>query len=480
MVVQYLAFGGDSLNNAWTLVDTLLAQHGHRVAVEFLDGQTWTFAQLAANAQQFAAELRVQHGLVEGDAVLVQYRGAKQALLYLFGAMHGGWRLCPISPTAPSRYINAACELVRPRVSFLNDSVISGTQTDVAPEHQGGYLIALSSGSTGQPKAIQHSLQRYLASAAAFGALSQFGTATRLFHVLPWVYMAGILNACLAPLACGATVIEGEPFQAMAGATLARVAMDRSANTLSLVPTIASSMVYLTRNSEVLDRFPQRIQQVQCTSAPIPKGLREAFLAKFQVPLRDCYGITEVGGPVSLQTDADARAMNDYSTPAAPYAISLASADADGGAELMVESPFSMMGYLAAGRLASPEGHVFPTGDLADLESGRMRIVGRIKDLIVRGGYNIAPQYVESVVSQCSGVRESAVVGYDGGLAGERMALFVSLWHDTAAARSALQTHLATELQQVEQADKVVVLSELPRLYNGKLDKPSLRTMINA
>lgn len=467
------------MNHPSVFTEALLTRHGHRVAIEFLDGQTWTYAQLVSNAQQFSAELRARHGLAEGDALVVQYHGAKQALLHLFGAMYGGWRLCPISPTAPSRYIQAACELVKPRVCLLNDSVVSGPSADVATAHQGGFLIALSSGSTGQPKAIQHSLQRYLASAAAFGALSQFGMHTRIFHVLPWVYMAGILNACLAPLACGGTVIEGEPFQAMAGATLAQAALDRSANTLSLVPTIASSMVFLTRNKDVVNRFAQHIEQVQCTSAPIPKGLRELFLQKFQLPLRDCYGITEVGGPVSLQTDADARAMNDFSVPAAAYAVRLASVDASGGGELLVDSPFSMMGYLDAGRLVAPVQQPFPTGDLAELDCGRMRIVGRIKDLVIRGGYNIAPQYVESVVSQCSGVRESAVVGYDGGLAGERMALFVSLWEDTTASRSALQAHLATELQPVEQADKVIVLNELPRLYNGKLDKPGLRAMIH-
>ncbi|MDT8993015.1 class I adenylate-forming enzyme family protein [Curvibacter sp. APW13] len=461
------------------LWEAVIAKHAERSAIEFLDGEQWTYGQLWANAQQFANDLRARHGLVPGDAVLVQYRGARQALLHLFGAMHGGWRVCPISSTAPSRYIQAASDLVRPKLSLLNDAVVHEPSNRDVAEHLGGFLIALSSGSTGQPKAIQHSLQHYLASAVAFGNLSQFGTHTRLYHVLPWVYMAGILNACLAVLSCGGTVIEGEPFQAMGGATLALSALRRSANTLSLVPTMASSMVFLTRNADVLKQFPLQIQQVQCTSAPIPKGLREQFLAKFQAPLRDCYGITEVGGPVSLQTEEDARAMNDFSVPAEAYTIGLAARDDNEGSELMVGSPFSMMGYLEAGSLAASVAQPFPTGDLAESEFGRIRIIGRIKDLIIRGGYNISPQYVESVVSQCAGVRESAVVGYDAGLAGERMALFVSLWDDTAAARSALQLYLAAELQSVEQADKVIVLAELPRLYNGKLDKPSLRAMIN-
>lgn len=461
-------------------LEQLMVLYERRSAIEFLDGEAWTFRQLWANTQQFASELRAHHGLAPGDALVVQYRGARQALLHLFGAMHGGWRVCPVSPTAPARYIQAACELVQPAVCLLNDSEVRISNVPRKPEHDGGFLVALSSGSTGRPKAIQHSLQRYLASAAAFGRLSEFGVDTRLYHALPWVYMAGILNACLAPMLCGGTVIEGEPFQAMGGATLAELAMGRSANTLSLVPTMASSMVFLTRNKGVLQRFPAQIQQVQCTSAPIPRGLRDEFLRKFQVPLRDCYGITEVGGPVSLQRQDDALALNDFSVPSEAFTVSLAGPDANGGRELMIESPFLMMGYLDSGNVTMPAEQVFPTGDLAECESGRMRIVGRIKDLIVRGGYNISPQYIESVVSQCSGVRESAVVGYDDGFAGERVALFVSLWSDTPQARAALQAHLASELQSVEQTDKVIVLNELPRHYNGKLDKIALRAMIQA
>lgn len=462
------------------LVNDVLARFGARTALEFLDGESWTYAQAWAQAAAFAQDLNARYGLRPGDAVMVQYQGARQAVLYLLGAMYAGWRICPISPTAPQRYILEAQALVRPRLTLLESAVqYQGEAEPVGPALRGGYLIALSSGSTGQPKAIQQALEPYLASAAAFGALSQFDPQTRLYHVLPWVYMAGILNAFLAPWVCGATVIEGEPFQAMAGASLAERALDRGANTLSLVPTMAASMVYLTRKPEVLSRFSQGITQVQCTSAPIPKGLRAEFFRKFGVPLRDCYGITEVGGPVSLQSHTDAVAMNDFSYPTAAHGVRLDGAPYGQEAELMIDSPFAMLGYLENGRITSQVPRPFPTGDLAQLDGGRMCIVGRIKDLIIRGGYNIAPQYIESVVSQCPGVRESAAVGYDAGMAGERMALFVSLWDDTEAARRVLQQHLSTQLQAVEQADKLVVLPSLPRLYNGKLDKTRLRGMIS-
>lgn len=460
----------------------VFADFGPRSALLTLDGRAWSYRELWDTAQTFGSELAAQHCLQRGHAIIVGYEGALSAVLHLLAAARHGWRICPLPPAAPDRFLRDAIALVRPRAILMPGREALPPLPPPAGGDDGalddGFLIALTSGSTGTPKAIQHTLTRYVGSAQAFGRLSGFDSGTRLYHVLPWVYMAGIMNAWLAPLVQGATIIEGPAFSPLQAATLVKDALARQANVLSLVPIIASAIAFMTRDSQLLARVGREITQVQCTSAPIPQGLRSAFLDRFHLPLRDCYGITEVGGPVSLQTHDDALQLNEFSTPSAAHRLGLADASAQ-GQELLIASPFCMLGYLSEGRpdVVSVPGEWFPTGDLAVFEAGRMRITGRIKDLVIRGGYNVSPQAVESVVSACPVVKEVAAVGYETPMTGERLALFVALWDDTPAARQSLQDYLARELGKPEQPDRLVVVGQLPRLYNGKLDKPTMRQL---
>ena len=118
--------------------------------------------------------------------------------------------------------------------------------------------------------------------------------------------------------------------------------------------------------------------------------------------------MTELGGPLSIQSTDDARSLNDFSQPLPELDIRLGT-----GGELLVRSPFSMLGYLEDGKLVSPfdEEGFLDTGDLARMESGRIEITGRVKDIIIRGGINTSPARIESVMSRMPGISEVAVVG---------------------------------------------------------------------
>ena len=189
---------------------------------------------------------------------------------------------------------------------------------------------------------------------------------------------------------------------------------------------------------------------------------------KFSLPLQDCYGMTELGGPLSLQSREDALRMNDFSTPVRGLSVKIGN-----GSELLIASPYRMMGYLQDGELVSPfnEDGYLDTGDLARTEESRIEITGRVKDIIIRGGINTSPARIESVLSRCEIVDEVAVVGLPHAFWGEEIvAVVVSERYDEGS----ILAFCRHELDSHEVPDRIVRADALPRSFIGKVLKREL------
>ncbi|MDD5728301.1 MAG: fatty acid--CoA ligase family protein, partial [Victivallales bacterium] len=242
--------------------------------------------------------------------------------------------------------------------------------------------------------------------------------------------------------------------------------------TLSIIPTVAAVLCRLTRNAETIAKVQSRIIQVQCTSAPIPMALRHRFMEKFAIPLQDCYGITELGGPLTFQTSGDAAAFGEAGVPLSEIAIQLRNAG-----ELWIRSPYSMLGYLENGRLISPfdDKGFMNTGDLAEISSGKLHITGRVKDLVIRGGVNISSSKLESILSLMPEIRDVAVVGHEHEFWGEEIVACVIPAEDGWKDEERFFEYCAANLGAHERPDKVVFMDSFPRSFIGKLLKRELK-----
>lgn len=305
---------------------------------------------------------------------------------------------------------------------------------------------------------------------------------TRIYHVLPMAYMAGFLNTLIAPLMAGAQVVEGERFGPSNSAKFWERPLSLGVNTLSLVPSIGRSLLFFTRSPEIIASIRERIHTVHCTSAPIPPRLRRDFLAKFGCPLQNCYGMTELGGPLTFQRRSDAERCMDNSTPIA--GVTLEIREDQGLPRLWVRSPYRMLGYLESDHLhsiADTRGFT-NTGDLAALsELDELEVLGRDKDIILKGGTNIAAKTVETAASSVPGVEEAAAVGIPNEYWGETICLFiVSTAADTDTKKQLKRTvleHCRNKLGSIEVPDSVIFISALPRSFIGKILKDELRAL---
>ncbi|MBM4298635.1 MAG: long-chain fatty acid--CoA ligase, partial [Deltaproteobacteria bacterium] len=152
--------------------------------------------------------------------------------------------------------------------------------------------------------------------------------------------------------------------------------------------------------------------------------------------------------------------------------------ESDGVGELWIKSPAMMTGYLDAPQETNEVivGGWFKTGDLATITGdGYVEIVGRVRERILRGGYSIFPQEVESVLLSHPAVAEAAVVGVPDPDLGEEVAAFVSLKTAQRADEDELLAHCKEHLASYKYPRRIKILPELPKGPTGKIAKSALQ-----
>jgi acyl-CoA synthetase (AMP-forming)/AMP-acid ligase II len=143
-----------------------------------------------------------------------------------------------------------------------------------------------------------------------------------------------------------------------------------------------------------------------------------------------------------------------------------------------------MLGYLDHEGLDAPllsDGY-FATGDLATFENGKLAITGRIKDMIIKGGINVAPLALENVISQVPDVDDVAVIGVDHEFWGEVIVACVTAKDSgtKSALKLAVQNYCTQNLASIHRPDMTLVVSDFPRAINGKIQKHVLRERVLA
>lgn len=442
------------------------------------DDRDFTYGSFWLNAQKLARMWRNQ-GLKHNDVIAFILPNSVVVPCYYLACAIGGFIACPVVNTLHKTTIDDILSSIQPALVVRDASVIEATttarQTDdylLEIDQDAPFIILFTSGLTGAPKAICHSFRSVVASAHSFAHLTNMSEKTRLYHVLPMAYMAGFLNAMLAPLVAGASIVEGPLFSPSTAVDFWTRPVKQRVNTLSIIPTIASALCRLTRSAATIEAVKSQIIQVQCTSAPIPKALCQRFKGMFTTSLQDCYGVTELGGPLTFQTAADADNYCNLGVPLPEIDISLREQS-----ELWIRSPFSMLGYLENGELVCPfdkEGFM-DTGDLASQVNGKIRITGRRKDIIIRGGINISPVRVESVLSLMPDIEEVAVVGCSHDFWGEEIVACIIPGSDTSGPKNKVIRYCKENLAQHERPDRIVFMDDFPRSFIGKVQKNILQ-----
>ncbi|KMN69821.1 hypothetical protein VK96_14585 [Bacillus cereus] len=288
----------------------------------------------------------------------------------------------------------------------------------------------------------------------------------RIMIVTPIVHSSGLSFAFFIPLYFNGSVILNETFNARICLSFWDICKKHEANAVLTVPSILSSLL-ATKN-----RYNEySLETVFCGSAPLSKSVREEFENYFNTEIREFYASTEMN-LMSLS-----RKSANNSGPMFPNYKMLVSENG----ELCVQS--NCMNDIYLGMEENSEyfytdqlgSRWFKTGDLVEVNSKEeISVIGRIKDLIIKGGLNISPDKIDSVLIEHPAITESGTIGVPDDFYGEKVVSMVSS-QDEFLTREDIYNFCTNNLSQSNRPDEIIIIAELPKNKTGKIDRNELK-----
>jgi long-chain acyl-CoA synthetase len=338
-------------------------------------------------------------------------------------------------------------------------------------------LLIYTSGSTGKPKGVMLSHGNIGAMASMMAEHMSVTGEDHCLLVLPLFHVNAICISFLMPMAVGGQLTMLGRFHA--GEFLAAVEKHRPTY-FSAVPTIYAHLV--SQPADVV-ADTSSVRFAICGAAPASKELLSATEARFGFSLIEGYGLTE-GTCASTANPLDGpRKLGTVGVALPGQTVAIMNSHGQlvpvgERGEVVIKGANVMQGYLnrpEATAEALGDGWLH-TGDVGILdEDGYLRLVDRIKDMIIRGGENIYPKEIESVLHSHPAVLEAAVVGTPHEVYGEVPTAYVATYPDRTVDVDELLDLCRTHLTKIKVPVAIHVLDVLPKNPVGKIDKPALR-----
>ncbi len=483
------------------------AQDIARKAIENVDGTVYSYGDLFDLAGRLANVL-VAQGVMPGDRVAVQVEKSVPALMIYLATLRAGAVYLPlntaytlaeleyfIGDSEPSLVIcdpatktgmNALAAKVGARVLTL-DPAGHGELMDAAGQAPAAFAtiarngddlaaILYTSGTTGRSKGAMLTHDNLHSNSTTLVDYWRFTQHDVLIHALPIYHTHGLFVATNVILFSGASMIflpKFDPDKIMA--LLPR------ATSLMGVPTF---YVRLLQHASLNTDAVKSMRLFVSGSAPLLADTHREWSAKTGHAILERYGMTETNMNTSNPYDGDrVPGAVGYPLPcvlvriADPESGALMGVDEIGMIE--VKGPNVFKGYWRMPEKTAaefkPDGF-FITGDLGKIDGrGYVHIVGRGKDLIITGGFNVYPKEIESEIDAMPGVFESAVIGVPHPDFGEGVTAVVVRTQADAIDETAIIAALQDRLAKFKQPKKVIFLDDLPRNTMGKVQKNVLR-----
>lgn len=484
------------MSNFYTQLATVMQQHGERDCLRLPGGRVWSYAEMDEFVGRLSTCLTAC-GVVPGDRVVVQVEKSAENLALYLATLRAGAVYVPLNTGYTQAELDYFVADAEPRLfvgsqprddvkSFTLDDQGGGTLMETLASHDGASTeiverddadlaaILYTSGTTGRSKGAMLSHANLASNAQALSEAWGWQDNDVLLHALPIFHVHGLFIASHCALLNG-TPIEFLPkFET----TSVLEALPRCTVMMG-VPTFYVRLL-------ALPDFPQHdlshVRVFICGSAPLTEQVFAEWELRTGHRILERYGMSETiintSNPLAGER---VPATVGFALPG----LDLRIADEQGGAlaagevgTIEVRGPNVFGGYWRMPEKTAeeirPDGF-FITGDLGTQDTeGRISIVGRAKDLVISGGYNVYPKEVERLLDELPQIVESAVIGVPHADFGDGVVAVVVPTADDVTADE-VNDALAEQLARFKQPKQVVNVQELPRNTMGKVQKNLLR-----
>jgi acyl-CoA synthetase (AMP-forming)/AMP-acid ligase II len=434
-------------------------------------------------------------GVGVGDVVALMLPNQIEFVVAMFAAWRLGAAVTPINPGLTFK--EASHQITDSRAKLLVNSSGEPLMADVptisaevlqrGPHHCGQpvddptalALLIYTSGTTGLPKGVMLDHANIDAMTEMGRQALQVTAADHCLLVLPLFHVNGIVVSILLPLSSGGRVTLRRRFDVE---TFFNDVEQLRPTYFSAVPTIYAMLNALPA---AVHPDTSSLRFGVCGAAPAPAELLKNFEARYAFPLIEGYGLSEGTCGSTINPIDGLRKPGSVGLPFPGQRIAIA--DARGmhlppGAtgEVLVQGPNVMRGYLGKPEETAKtviDGWLH-TGDIGRIDAdGYLSIVGRLKEMIIRGGENIYPKEIEDVLHEFPGVLEAAVVGAPHETFGEIVVAYVAFRPGATSTPDVLSEHCADRLTRYKRPATILVVDSLPKNAMGKIDKPKLREL---
>lgn len=497
----------DKQNNIYSVFQERFPQNSSAIFIETADGTQYSYTYLEQETARIAHFLTNQ-GVRKGDRVAVQVEKSPHVLFLYLACLRAGFVYLPLNTAYTKSELSYFLENAEPRVvvckseakelfsNFKNDSLKhiftldtneQGSLIDqsrdtaaefdtVSCEPDDIAVILYTSGTTGRPKGAMITHCNLAANGLALQQTWDWQQSDVMLHALPIFHIHGLFVACHNVLLGGSKMLFVEKFD--------------SKTIIQLLPKATVFMGVPTFYTRLLDDknfTPDVCKNMRLFisgSAPLLEQTFEDFKQRSGHTILERYGMTETGmntsnpvkgeriaGTVGLPLPGvEARIVDENNQSVKDGSVGV----------LQVKGDNVFKGYWRMPEKTAEEfttDDFFITGDMAQYnEQGYISIVGRNKDMVITGGYNVYPKEVELLLDESAGVKESAIIGLAHKDFGEAVtAVVVADDINNPPNETELKSRLKEQLASYKTPKKIIFIDQLPRNTMGKVQKNILR-----
>ncbi len=492
-----------------SLIDHYAEISPNRQFVAFPEsGNRYTWSEFRERVRAVASRL-VGLGLPPGAPVSDLHGNGQAALELFLGGMYGGFQVLLANPLAGPDIVAYVLDhsetttlFVAPQHESLTQQALAQLSQKIrvipahpndgpdweaipagklrlAPQPDDAALLIYTSGTTGRPKGVIHTHDSLVHGGWNTETAHELTPDDRTLCVLPLCHINAQVVSVMGPLVSGSGLVVPHRFQA---SNFWSWIAEEHCTWFSAVPTILSYLM----NTEEAPELKARLGHMRfgrSASAPLPPALHEAFEACFGLSIVETMGITETAAPL-LSNPLDP-AKHKLGSPGIAYGNEVRIADGKGKVaavgeerEIQVRGRNVMHGYLknpdATREAFTPDGW-YRTGDLGTMDAdGYVFVTGRLKELIIKGGENIAPREIDDVLYRHKSVLEAAAFPLPDVHYGQTVAAAIAPRPGEEVTESALRELCREAMGDYRAPSRYFFLDELPKGPSGKIQRLKL------
>ncbi len=462
-------------------------------------GVTLSFSELDAAVRDIGAQLQAC-GVQPGDRVLMLSENCVAAVATLFAVWQIGAVVIPVNARQTEAEVQRIVDHARPAAVVATSGVSGDAKAHAdrfrAKENHGTYgtlaigtlrpstpdpdsdlaVLLYTTGTTGAPKGVMLTHANVRFGGLTSANLREMTPDDLIYGVLPITHVFGLCSVVVAAMYAGAPVRLAPRFDV--AATFA--ALRDGVTLYSAVPQMHALLMAYVKDKGYAKLDSATLRYVSSGAAPLDPTWKREAEAFYGVALQNGYGMTETTAGTSATRNTIGDPDISVGPPLPGIEVDLdreAPGAGDDVGEVITRGPHIMKGYYRnpeeTAKVLSPEGWMH-TGDLGRIDDkGHLHIVGRSKELIIHGGFNVYPPEVEAALNDHPRVIQAAVIGRKVG-GDEKVMAFCQVAEGETVTPEDLRAFVAERLAGYKRPSQIILATSLPAAPTGKILKHKL------